>query len=119
MLTSATEVSLEVNTVSRVTSRTEPSENFASTDSCWKRPGASCTREPGSTSTPVRAGSFGSSSRSPSASQARTAWAGRAVGWNRWPPSCGTRPSPLSSMRLSSGRCRSVRRPSTSRVNWT
>ena len=115
--TSATDVSEEVKTESRVTSRVVPSARVATTASCWDRAGADCTPEPGKTSIFLTAGSLGESSARPWASHPRRAWAGTLPGWKRAPPSWGTRPSALSSTSEASGVCRSLRRPSTSRVS--
>jgi len=107
-----------LKTVSLVTSRTLPSAKWASTASCCQRAGWWSRREPGTISICFSAGRSGGSSCNPSASQALKTCAGMLLGKKRRPPSCGTRASAFWRIRLVSGPCRSVRRPSTSRVSW-
>ncbi len=114
----ATDVSLLLKTVSRVTSRTLPSANVPRTTSCCQRLGSVSRRGPGRIRIDFSAGRSAGSSCRPSASQPRTARAGMLLGAKRTLPSCGTRPSAFSIIRLESGLPRSVRRPRTSRVSW-
>ena len=76
LLTVATEVSLLLKTVRRVTSRTLPSANVAITESCCQRPGSVSTRGPGRISMDFSAGRSAGSSCKPSASQPRMDRAG-------------------------------------------
>ena len=91
----ATDVSLLLNTVSRVTSRTLPSANVPRTTSCCQRLGSVSRRAPGRIRIDFSAGRSAGSSCRPSANQPRTARAGMLLGAKRTLPSCGTRPRRL------------------------
>jgi hypothetical protein len=101
----------------RVTSRVEPSAKLAVTTSCWASDGAAAILDGGKTSSRTSFGAVGRSSVAPALIQrSRAVASGESIA-NRRPPSWGTSPVGLRTIKLFAGLARSARRPKVSRVS--